>query len=88
MGIVPTGVPIPSHMQNFLDSIRSRKPTKAHAEIAHHTCGLIHLGEIAYRTKSVLQFDPKAEKITNNPKANEMLSKDYREPFGLPVSVS
>ena len=82
------GAPIPSHMQNFLDSIRSRKPTKAHAEIAHHTCGLIHLGEIAYRTKSVLQFDPKAEKITNNPKANEMLSKDYREPFGLPVSVS
>jgi predicted dehydrogenase len=82
------GAPIPSHMQNFLDSIRSRKPTKADADIAHLTCGLIHLGEIAYRTRSVLQFDPKAEKIMNNPKANQMLTKDYREPFGLPDSVS
>lgn len=82
------GAPVPSHMQNFLDSIRSRKATKADATIAHHTCGLIHLGEIAYRTRSVLQFDPQAEKISNNVKANQMLTKEYREPFGLPDIVA
>jgi len=81
------GAPVPSHMQNFLDSIRSRKATKANAEIAHRTCGLIHLGEIAYRTKTVLQFNPKTETITNSKTANGMLTKDYREPFGLPDKI-
>lgn len=82
------GAPVPSHMQNFLDSVRSRKPTKADAQVAHLTCGLIHLGEIAYRTRSVLQFDPTLEKITGNPQANNMLTKTYRQPFGLPQSIT
>ncbi len=81
------GAPIPSHMQNFINCIRSRKPTKADVEIAHRTCALIHLGEIAYRTRAVLEFDPKTEKITNSKEANAMLSKKYREPYGLPRSV-
>ena len=74
-------------MQNFLNSIRSRKPTKADAEIAHRTCGLIHLGEIAYRTRIVLDFDPDTETIKNSSEAQAMLTKDYREPYGLPKEV-
>lgn len=81
------GAPIPSHMQNFLDSIRSRKPTKADAATAHLTCGLIHLGETAYRTRTVLEFDPETETITNSRKAQAMLTKEYREPYRLPKSV-
>jgi len=81
------GAPIPSHMQNFLNSIRSREPTKSDAEIAHRTCALIHLGEAAYRTRTVLEFDPKTETITNSREANALLTKEYREPFGLPESV-
>ena len=81
------GAPVPSHMQNFLNSIRSRKPTKADAEIAHRTCGLIHLGEIAYRTRIVLDFDPDTETIKNSSEAQAMLTKDYREPYGLPKEV-
>ena len=74
-------------MQNFIDSIRSRKPTNADAEIAHRTCALIHLGEIAYRTRTVLEFDPKTETISNSKQANAMLTKEYREPYGLPPKV-
>ena len=81
------GAPIPSHLQNFLDSIRSRKPTKADAEIAHRTSALIHLGEIAFRTRTVLDFDPQTERITNNSEVNAMLTKEYRHPYGLPESV-
>ena len=77
----------PSHMQNFLDSVYSRNPTKADAEIAHRTCTLIHLGEIAYRTRTVLEFDPEKETITNSKEANSLLTKEYREPYGLPKSV-
>jgi predicted dehydrogenase len=81
------GTPLPSHMQVFLDSVRSREPTNAHAEIAHRTSALIHLGEAAYRTRSVLEFDPAAEKVTNNKEAHAMLTKEYRAPYGLPANI-
>ena len=80
-------VPVPSHMQNFFDSVRSRKPTKANEQIAHRTCALIHLGEIAYRTSTVLEFDPEEETILNQKEAQAMLTKEYREPYGLPKEV-
>ena len=51
-------------MEDFLNCVRSRRQTKAHVDIAHNTASLIHLGEIAYRTKTVLEFDAKAETIT------------------------
>ena len=74
-------------MQVFLNSVRSRKATNAHVDITHRTCGLIHLGEAAYRTKSVLEFDPATETITNNKQAHALLTKEYREPYGLPTHV-
>lgn len=81
------GAPTPSHMQDFLNSIRSREPTKADADIAHRTCALIHLGETAYRTKTVLEFDPKTETITNSKEANAMLTEEYRERHSFPKVV-
>jgi predicted dehydrogenase len=81
------GAPVPTHIENFLECVRSREPTKATADIAHRTCALIHLGEIAYRTRSVLQFDPEQEKILDNKQANAMLTKEYRKPFVLPESI-
>jgi hypothetical protein len=34
-----------------------------------------------------LEFDPKAEKFVNNPKANELLTRPYRKPFVVPERV-
>ena len=81
------GAPLSDHTGNWLDCIRSREKTRAHARIAHNTCGLIHLGEIAYRTRTVLEFDTENEQITNSDKANAMLTKEYRAPYGLPENV-
>lgn len=75
------GTPLPQHMGNFLDSVRSRKPTHASAEVAHLSCGLIHLGEIAYRTGRVLKFDPGKETFGNDREANALLTKEYRKPW-------
>jgi predicted dehydrogenase len=72
------------HMANFLQAVRHRKPTRASAEIAHHSCALVHLGEIAYRTQGRLDFDPKTEKFIGSDEANQLLSKEYRNPYGLP----
>ena len=81
------GAPVPTHVENYLSCVRSRKQPKAPADVAHRVCALIHLGEIAYRTRSVLEFDPKTERIVNNSKLNDLLTKEYRAPYGMPDKV-
>jgi predicted dehydrogenase len=72
------------HMANYLEAIRKRTPTRASAEIAHRSCALVHLGEIAFRTRGRLDFDAETGKFKDCDEANELLSKTYREPYGLP----
>ena len=35
----------------------------------------------------LLTMDPETERFTNNPAANEMLSRNYRTPFAVPAKV-
>ena len=51
------------------------------------SCGLVHLGEVAYRTGRVLHFDPESEMVEGDPEANAMLTKEYRAPWTIPDSV-
>lgn len=75
----------PRHLFNFLDCVRSRKQTVAPAEVAHLSCGLVHLGEIAYRVGRVLNFDAASETIQDDAEANRLLTKQYRSPWGMPT---
>ncbi|MFO0911644.1 MAG: Gfo/Idh/MocA family oxidoreductase [Pirellulales bacterium] len=69
------------HMAEFLDAVRHRSITRANATTAHHSCALVHLGEIAFRIGRSLEFDPAAEKFIECPEADAMLTKDYRQPW-------
>jgi predicted dehydrogenase len=80
------GQPAPAHLENFLECVRTRAQPHAPAEVAHLSCGLIHLGEIAYRTGRVLHFDPETETFPNDAEANAFLTKEYREPWDVPPS--
>lgn len=71
------------HVHNFIDSVRDGKPSIADADVAHLSCGLVHLGEIAYRTQRVLEFDPDSEQFPGDDEANALLTKDYRSPWGF-----
>ena len=73
------------HMRDFLDAVRTRQTTRASADVAHRSSALVHLGEIAYRTEGQLEFDPLAERFVDNDEANNMLTKDYRGPYGIPT---
>ena len=77
----------PEHMADFLSAVRRRTGTSANPEVAHRSCALVHLGEIAYRTRGRLDFDPQAGRFIDCDEANRLLSKEYREPYGLPASV-
>jgi len=71
------------HMDDFLHSVRTRQLNRAHAEVAHRSCALVHLGEIAYRTRGRLDFDIDAQRFIDCDEANQLLTKPYRPPYTL-----
>ena len=77
------------HFKNFIDAVRAHDPKMVNApvESAHLSSALAHLGNIAYRTGRVLNFDPKTEKFINDPEADKYLSRNYRTPFVVPDKI-
>jgi predicted dehydrogenase len=73
----------PAHFNNFVDCVRTRQQPVANAEVAHRSCALVHLGEIAYRVGRIVHFDPATETFRNDPEANRLLTKRYTAPFAL-----
>ncbi len=77
----------PQHLENFLECVRTRKQPNAPMEVAHLSCGLVHLGNIAYRVGRILHFDPKREIFPDDAEATARLTKEYREPWSIPDPV-
>ena len=65
------------HFQNFLDAIRDGSRPNADIEKAHQSTLLCHLGNIAYRTGSTLNTDPKNGRILDDPVAQKLWSREY-----------
>jgi len=74
-----------NHWQNFIDSIRSRKPAIAPVEVAYRAISVGLLGEIAMTTGQKIMWDPDKQEITGNPAASRLLSRPYRKPWTLPT---
>lgn len=72
-----------NHWKNFVECIRSRKPTIAPVEIAHHSAIPGHLSLIAMMTGRKLKWDAKAEKIVGDEEASKLLTRPYRAPWKL-----
>ncbi|MBN1996972.1 Gfo/Idh/MocA family oxidoreductase [candidate division KSB1 bacterium] len=77
------------HYANFIDAVRKHDKSVLNApvETAHMSSALAHLGNIAYRLDRVLEFDPASERFVGDEEADEMLSRDYREPYVVPKRV-
>jgi predicted dehydrogenase len=84
-----TGSGLGNHYQNFIDAIRVNNPELLTTTIEEgfYSCALVHLANISYRLGRSLDFDPKTQKIINDPEANKMLTREYREPFVVPEKV-
>jgi predicted dehydrogenase len=74
-----------NHWQNFVDCVRSGKPTIAPVEVAYRAISVALLGEIAMTTGQTIKWDPDKEEIIDNPVASRMLSRPYRKPWTLPT---
>lgn len=67
------------HFTNLLKAIREGKPLNAEIEDGQKSTLLCHLGNIAYRTRSTVQFDPAKMRIIDNKPAAELWSRKYRK---------
>ena len=73
-----------SHEGNFLECVKSRQRPNSDVEIGRLSTTLCHLGNISYKLKRDIHFDPKTETFGNDKVANALLTKDYRAPYSLP----
>ncbi len=76
------GDPTKLHMQNFLAGCRSRNHRELHdeIEIANLSAAMCHLANISYRVGRQLTLED-GPKFANDPEANKLLTRDYREPY-------
>ena len=47
----------------------------------------LDLASTTYQLGKLLEFDPEKERFVGNEAANELLSREYREPFVVPADV-
>ncbi len=74
----------PGHHRNFLDCIKSRKPTITPVDVAHRSAVPGHLGLIAMLTGRKIQWDPVKEEIIGDEAASELMGRVYRGPWAMP----
>ena len=75
-----------AHHQNFLDAIRDPSVSmNASVDAGRLSATIVHLANIAARSRQVLQFDPEQEKITSDESANALVRRHYRpDHWGTP----
>ncbi len=72
------------HIENFLQCIRTRKPTRAGAETGHRATTLCHLVNICRAVQRKLRWNPKKEQFIADDQANLLLSRPRRKGYELP----
>jgi predicted dehydrogenase len=71
------------HARNFLDCVKSRGKCNCDVLTGHQSTAATLIANIALKTRSLLEWDARAEKFTNNPAANKFLNYQYRAPYKL-----
>ncbi len=71
------------HRRNFLDCVKSRKPTIAPVQTAHHSAIPGHLGLISMTVGRKIKWDVAAEKILGDNESSALLTRPYRAPYTL-----
>jgi predicted dehydrogenase len=74
----PTGVDS-LHIGNFIDSIRGDATLNSPIHEGQLSTMLCHLGNIAYRTGTVVKCDPQTGKMLNNPEGEKLWKRAYRD---------
>ncbi len=69
-----------SEKRDFLDSVKSRKPTWETAEVGHCVTSTCLLGHLAVHLGEVLKWDGEHERFVGSDRANAMLDRPIVSP--------
>jgi hypothetical protein len=72
------------HMKNFIECIKTRKDPICTIENGRLVAAYTHMGNIALRTGSRLEWNDTTKNFGNNAAANALLAPAYRKPWSLP----
>jgi hypothetical protein len=71
------------HIRNFVECVRSRKPTVSNPEVAQRAHTIVHCANLAVRLGRKLRWDPASELFIGDDEANNMLSRTMRAPWSI-----
>ena len=72
----------PEQHEDWLNAILSRKDPVAPAEVGHRSCSACLVSHIAMKVPGKLYWDPLRERFIDNDRANAMISRPQRFPYG------
>ena len=72
-----------NHMFNFLECVRTRRPTIAPVEVAALSDTIVQLSMIAIQTGRKIRWDPRREAILDDPGASRLMTRSMRGPWHL-----
>ena len=84
--IGPNGRPVihsNDHEANFLEAIRSGRPTISPIGAAAHDEMICQMGDVAVRLGRKLRWDPVKEEFADDAQANRRLARAHRSPWSL-----
>jgi predicted dehydrogenase len=70
-----------SHVRDFFNCVKSRRPTVSGPELMHRTMSTVHGANICMWLKRDMKFDPEREEFANDVEANRLRSRAMREPW-------
>lgn len=68
-----------NEQRDFLDSVKSRKPTTYMPEDLHRLCSTLHLGNIAMELGRKLEWNPETEAFVDDAEADKLRSRTARD---------
>jgi predicted dehydrogenase len=71
------------HQRNFIDCVKSRKPTISPLESAIRSDTISHMTNIVVRTGRPVQWDPVKEQIVNDAEASRFLDRPMRQKWAV-----
>jgi len=77
-----TGRPM-SHVRDFFNCVKSRRPTVANPSVMHHSMSTVHAANICMWLKRDLKFDPVKEEFIGDSEANRFRSRAMRAPWTI-----
>lgn len=72
------GLDVTAHARNFFDSVKSRKPTVANAEVMKNSHVACHAAALSWILKRNLTFDPVKQEFVGDDEANRLRTRPAR----------